>query len=81
MGREGPAIAEAVAETDFLVPNMVCDGCATTINDLLTRLEGVREVKPRVLLKRVYVRYEPKQVDEGKIVEALEGAGFTAVET
>lgn len=80
LGREEAAPAETVAETEFLVPNMACEGCAQTINDVLSRVSGVREVKSKVPLKRVYVRYEPKQIREGESAEALEGAGFTAVE-
>ena len=70
----------ALAEVEFLIPNMVCEGCAEKITTTLSPIQGVQEVKPKVPLKRVYVRYEPMKLDEGQLKAVLEQAGFTAVE-
>jgi P-type Cu+ transporter len=69
-----------LSETEFLVPAMVCEGCANTIGTVLTHVHGVREVKPKVAQKRVYVRYEAGEVGEEELRTALDRAGFTAVE-
>jgi heavy metal translocating P-type ATPase len=71
---------ETLAEQEFLVPGMVCEGCATTINQALTTLAGVQLVQPRIPQKRVYVRYEPAKVKQPQLKAALDQAGFTAIE-
>ncbi|RUL83554.1 heavy metal translocating P-type ATPase [Tautonia sociabilis] len=78
--REAPAEAGPLAEVEFLVPNMACEGCAQKISGALTALPGVREVRPRVPQKHVSVRYEPARVQEEHLREAVERAGFHAID-
>ncbi len=70
----------ALAEVDYLVPSMVCEGCAEKIGEALRALPGIREVKPKLAQKQVYVRYEPERVRAQDLREALAAAGFAAVE-
>jgi len=79
---EGKEVAESVplAEVEFLVPDMHCEGCAEKISTALTALPGVRAVKPKVAQKHVAVRYEPAKVQEQHLKDAVGKAGFTAVE-
>jgi cation transport ATPase len=79
LGREEMEDTGPLAEVDFLIPNMVCEGCAQKISTALTALPGVRDVKPRVPQKHVSVRYEPAKVQEQGLKDAVEKAGFTAV--
>jgi len=51
-----------LAEVEFLVPSMVCEGCAEKISQALRPLPGVQEVRPKVPQQHVYVRYEPSRV-------------------
>lgn len=74
------AEAGALAEIEYLVPNMVCEGCAEKISTALRAVHGVQEVKPKVKQKHIYVRYEPQKVRETELQEAVEHSGFTAVE-
>lgn len=78
--RVSEAAAGPLAEVEFLVPNMVCEGCAQKISGALGALPGVREVKPKVPQKHVTVRYEPAKVKEEQLKGALEQTGFTVVE-
>lgn len=70
----------ALAETEFVVPAMVCEGCAEKISTVLSPIAGVREVKSKIPQKRVCVRYEPGKVREQQLKEALGQAGYNAVE-
>ncbi|MBA2410734.1 MAG: heavy metal translocating P-type ATPase [Gammaproteobacteria bacterium] len=79
--REATTESAALAEVDFAIPNMVCEGCANKISSALCSLPGVREVKPKVAQKHVSVRYEPAKTPEHNLKEAIEKAGFTAIET
>lgn len=68
-----------LVEVEFLVPSMVCEGCADKIGSALRAVPGVREVKSKVPQKHVVVRYEPQKVDEGQLKDAVEKAGFSAL--
>ena len=74
-GAEEAAIGP-LAEVEYLVPSMHCEGCAQKIGEALRALPGVREVKSRVAQKRVAVRYEPARTREGELRDALAAAGF-----
>ena len=80
LGREEIAEEGSLAELNLHIPNMVCEGCASKISSTLTALPGVRDVKPKVPQKNVSVRYEPAKVQEKGLKEAVEKAGFVAVE-
>jgi cation transport ATPase len=75
----GPTV-EVLAEVEYLVPSMVCEGCAEKIGDALRPLPGVREVRATVAQKRVSVRYETARSREQDLREALATAGFSAEE-
>jgi Cu+-exporting ATPase len=74
------AAAGPLAEVEFSVPNMVCEGCANSISSTLKGLKGVQEVKPKVFQKHVYVSYEPGKIKQEQLKEALKDSGFTAIE-
>ena len=78
--REEVSQNELLAEVEYFVPRMVCEGCAETISGALQPLRGVREVISKVPQKRVRVRYEPSSVSEEALKKALKSAGFEAVE-
>ena len=63
-------------EVEFSVPTMVCDGCAERMRNVLGRLPGVRQVRPKLWSKRVIVRYAPGATTEDQLRAALEEAGF-----
>ena len=69
-----------LAEVEFAVPAMVCEGCAEKISTALNAVPGVRDVKPKVQQKHVYVRYEPARVGREQLRIAVGEAGFHAVE-
>lgn len=69
-----------LADREFLVPNMVCEGCAEKIVGALASIHGVREVRPRVPQKCIRVRYEPEKVREQQLKEALGKIGFTVLD-
>lgn len=69
-----------LAQVEFSVPNMVCEGCANKISTTLKELPGVQEVRPKVAQKHVYVSFEPAKVKQQQLKEALQESGFTAIE-
>ena len=69
-----------LAEAEFAVPNMVCEGCAAKISTALQAVPGVREVKTKVPQKHVVVHYEPEKVNAHELRDAVGRTGYTAVE-
>ncbi|MGH2397611.1 MAG: heavy metal translocating P-type ATPase, partial [bacterium] len=69
-----------LAEREFLIPKMVCEGCAAKIRQALQEVPGVREVTPKVAQKHIRVMYEPSRVPVDQLKDVIGKAGFTAVE-
>lgn len=78
--REEAKETGALADVELLVPSMVCEGCAEKISAALNSVPGVREVRPKVPQKHIYVQYEPRLVAKDQLKETVGKAGFTAVE-
>jgi len=78
-GREDVAAPAPLVDREFLVPTMVCEGCAERIAGVLTAIRGVRGVTSKVGQKRIRVRYEPGHVREQQLKDALTNIGFEAL--
>jgi P-type Cu+ transporter len=77
LAREKLTATGPLVHRDFLVPNMVCEGCAERIAGALTSMPGIRDVTSKVPQKRIRVRYEPGKVREQQLKDALtETAGM-----
>lgn len=63
-------------QVEYLVPKMVCEGCAQTIQNTLNPIDGILEVKPKVVQKHVVINYEPSKIQESEIRRRLEAAGY-----
>ncbi len=70
----------AVGEVEFRIPNLVCEGCAEKIDGVLRPMAGVREIRANVPQKRIHVRYEPTKVQPEQLKDAVNQAGFQAVD-
>lgn len=57
---------------DLKIDNMLYQGCAEEITDILKSLNGVKKVKT----KWVQVEYNPLQINESKIEIALIKSGY-----
>ena len=78
--RDEAAATGPLAVREFLVPDMVCEGCAEKITGALTSIPGVRDVRPKVPQKRIRVDYEPERVRDQQLKDALSNIGFTALD-
>ena len=58
------------------VPEMWADHHVLKVREVLTTLAGVQEVYASAAWKQVVVAYDPNEVDESAIVDALEGTGY-----
>lgn len=57
---------------------MACESCERTVQAALTQLDGVRDVAADHKAARVRVSFDRAQVDEQRLREVIEQAGFAA---
>ena len=60
----------------FKIDGMHCDGCAERIKTVLEREPGVRAAEVSLTNKQARVKSNPRSVDDGRLVELVETAGF-----
>ena len=60
----------------FSVPDMDCASCAGKVSNALRRHEGVTSVDTRPTSGTVLVGFDPGTTDQGRLIEAIEGAGY-----
>lgn len=65
-----------MAQTILTAPKIHCDGCAQTIRDALTLLQGVQGIEVDVNRKKVTVTYDPARLPLAEIRTAMARAGF-----
>ncbi len=63
----------------FDVPKIHCDGCVRTVTKALAELPGVAKVEASAVTKKVLVEFNPTALDEARLREALQAAGYPVV--
>ncbi len=59
------------------IEGMHCDGCAERITTLLQKEPGVRDAAVSFANGQARVRYNSHAVHEDRLVEVIEGGGFS----
>lgn len=59
------------------VDGMHCGGCVRAVQNVLSRMDGVKSVDVRLEAGEATVTAEPG-IDAGRLVAAVEGAGYAA---
>jgi len=63
----------------FSVPRIHCDGCVATVTQTLQSVPGVTKVEGNADQKTVDVVFDPAQVTEERLRQALANVGYPAV--
>jgi len=63
--------------TTFSAPDIVCGGCASSIQRALSGIPGVQNVQVDIEAKTVTVTHDPGQVPRESLADALDDAGFS----
>ena len=63
-------------ETVLKIEGMHCDGCAERIATVLEREPGVRTARASFTNREVQVKFNLRSVDEVRLVQVIETAGF-----
>lgn len=67
---------DTMKEITLIIDNMVCQGCAEKITDILKEVEGVQEVKTKALKKSVQIIYSSARTNEDNLTSVLTEAGY-----
>jgi copper chaperone CopZ len=80
---EGPEVegeVTTVADATIAVKEIHCASCEKAIRVALSRLDGVRAVKPDAARNDVRVHYDEAKVDEARLRQALAEVGYDPVD-
>jgi Cu2+-exporting ATPase len=76
--RRTTAASPAIAETSLRLGGLRCAVCATTIQEALQAVDGVREASVNAAAEAASVRYDAARTDVASLVRAVERAGYLA---
>lgn len=62
----------------FKVTGMTCSACSSRVEKTVSKLEGTDEVSVNLLTGTMQVTYDDNLIDDGKIIQAVERAGYGA---
>ena len=67
---------ESMKEISLTIDNMVCQGCAEKISDILKETKGVEDVNTKAMKKLVNIKFSPTETDENELIAILTKAGY-----
>ena len=62
----------------FDVTGMTCSACSAHVEKSVAKVEGVAAVQVNLLGNSMTVQYDPQKVDDGRIIAAVQQAGYGA---
>lgn len=82
IAKAGYEALEEVAEKNVTIPiqGMTCAACASKIEKVVGKMQGVLSVSVNLATEKATVRYTPTQVRISEIKQAIAKAGYTALE-
>lgn len=72
---------DTMKEITLTIDNMVCQGCAEKITEILKEVEGVQEVKTKAMKKSVQIKYSSARTNEDNLITVLTEAGYKPKES
>lgn len=72
------AAAAEQAQVDLAIGGLTCASCTTTVERTLRSLPGIERADVNFAMGNAHVTYTPERVDVHQMVEAVEGAGYSA---
>jgi DNA-binding FrmR family transcriptional regulator/copper chaperone CopZ len=67
---------ESMKEISLTIDNMVCQGCAEKISDILKETKGVEDVNTKAMKKLVNIKFIPTETNENELITILAKAGY-----
>jgi DNA-binding FrmR family transcriptional regulator/copper chaperone CopZ len=67
---------ESMKVISLIIDNMVCQGCAEKISDILKETKGVEDVNTKAMKKLVNIKFIPTETNENELKAILTKAGY-----
>lgn len=77
-GMTARAVPAKKTETVTYTVSMHCQNCVNKLNDKLSFLNGVKDLKVSLKDKSVTIKYDPSKIDETEFVKQIKQLGYTA---
>jgi copper chaperone CopZ len=74
---ENESVQQEASLIEVSIGGMSCLGCEQTIQNNVSKLEGIKSVKASFTVGNAIIEYLPGVVDTSKIKEAVIGSGYT----
>lgn len=68
-----------MSSIELKVDGMKCGGCSGRLKKVLEGTDGISTTEIVLETKQVSVEYDAANIDEGRIKEVIEDAGFTVM--
>lgn len=65
-----------IAETNLKVLDMTCAACSARVEQGLKKVPGVLEANLNLATEKAHIRYEPKEIREKDLINAIEEIGY-----
>lgn len=66
--------------TTMKIEGMQCDGCASTLQRMLGKQQGVRSAKVDLVSATAIVEYDEGVINVDQLVHVINNCGFTIIE-
>ena len=63
-------------EISFVIDNMVCQGCAEKISEILKETKGVEDVNTKAMKKLVTINFSSTETNKNELIAILTKAGY-----
>lgn len=74
---QNDSLLQEASLIEVSIGGMTCLGCEQTIQNNISKLEGIKSVKASFTVGKAIVEFFPEKIDTIKIKEAVTGSGYT----
>lgn len=78
--QEGAAISDRYRHESMHITDMDCGDCATSIEHILGRKEGILNISVNYAAEKMWVEYDSKVIKHDRIVDQVQSLGYTVEE-
>lgn len=80
-GYGAETLATNTMQLNLAISGMTCANCAQTIEKVVSKLAGVQKIAVNLPLKKALIEYDPEQISETNLIQAIQHAGYGAETT
>jgi len=67
-----------MTKKEFNITGMDCNGCANTITNSVSKLEGIKKIEVDYKTGKARIEYDKKKINTDEIIKKIEALGYKA---